>query len=107
MPFSPLLALAFPNIDPVALQLGPLAIRWYSLAYIGGIVIGWLLLARMNRAATTHVLSKQALDDLIIYAVIGIILGGRIGYVLFYQSPYYLQHPQEILYVWRGGMAFR
>jgi phosphatidylglycerol:prolipoprotein diacylglycerol transferase len=101
----PLLAIPFPNIDPVLVQLGPFAIRWYALAYIIGIVGGWLLIRRLVRRPGWTV-DATAIDDLVLYVTLGVILGGRIGYVLFYQSGWYLSHPLEILQVWRGGMSF-
>ncbi len=96
--------LTFPNIDPVALQIGPIAIRWYSLAYVTGIVLGWWIVKWLDR--DRPILSKQGYDDIIIYAIIGIMLGGRIGYVLFYQAGFYFSHPSEALKIWHGGMSF-
>jgi phosphatidylglycerol---prolipoprotein diacylglyceryl transferase len=98
--------LPYPHIDPIALKLGPLVIRWYALAYIGGILLGWWLIAREFAARPLENLSKKALDDTISWAVIGIILGGRLGYVLFYKPDYYLANPVQILHVWEGGMSF-
>ncbi len=94
----------YPQIDPVIFSLGPLAIRWYSLAYIAGILLGILLVRKLS--ATAPKLSTKLLDDLLIYAVVGIILGGRLGYVLFYNAGYYLDHPLQALAVWQGGMSF-
>lgn len=96
----------FPDIDPVALQIGPLAIRWYALAYIGGILLGWWLVARELQRKPIANLSKKALDDMVMWAVFGIILGGRLGFVLFYKPGFYLDHPAQILKVWEGGMSF-
>ena len=96
----------FPNIDPVALQLGPLAIRWYALAYIAGIVLGVQYMAWLLKKQAEPILTRRQLDDLMFWAVIGIILGGRLVYVLFYNLPYYLDHPEDIYKVWQGGMAF-
>lgn len=101
----------FPNIDPVALQLGPLVIRWYALAYVAGILIGfyyvnWLDRRQAARGGRAVYFSDKARDDLVLYAVLGIILGGRIGYILFYNLPYYFEHPGDILKVWHGGMSF-
>ena len=98
-----LLALTFPNFDPVLLQLGPFAIRWYALAYIAGILIGWLY----ARAIIRHdrlwggpaPMTTADYDDFIVWVTLGIILGGRIGYVLFYQPGHYLTHPLDILAV--------
>ena len=112
-------ALSFPQIDPVALQVGPIAIRWYGLAYLVGILLGWRygrqLIANANlwpddtgygsgnggaRLAPVH------FDDLLIWATIGIVAGGRIGFVLFYQPGVYLSDPLAALRIWEGGMSF-
>jgi phosphatidylglycerol:prolipoprotein diacylglycerol transferase len=96
----------FPQIDPVLIELGPFAIRWYALAYVAGIFLGWWLLKRLSDRSTPPLLSQKALDDIIIYAILGIILGGRLGYVLFYNPEYYLAYPLHALQVWKGGMSF-
>jgi phosphatidylglycerol---prolipoprotein diacylglyceryl transferase len=101
----PLLAIPFPAIDPVLVHLGPFAIRWYALAYIVAIVCGWLVLRRLVQRPG-WVVDLTAIDDAILYVTLGIILGGRIGYVLFYNGPWYLSHPLDALQVWRGGMSF-
>lgn len=95
----------FPQIDPVALQIGPLGIRWYALAYIAGIVIGWRVARRLVEATPAAGTARQV-DDFVTWATLGIIIGGRLGYVLFYRPTYYLQNPLEALAVWQGGMAF-
>ena len=95
----------FPNIDPVLIQLGPFAIRWYALAYIGGLLLGWRYVLFMVRAKP-RVASDRDVDDFLVWATLGIILGGRLGYVLFYNAPYFLENPLAILQVWRGGMSF-
>jgi len=100
-----LFAIPFPIIDPVLVQIGPLAIRWYALAYIAGIVLGWQL-ARRLVALPPVAATKEQLDDYITWATLGIILGGRLGYVLFYRPGHYLVNPGEILAVWQGGMSF-
>ena len=97
--------LTFPDIDPVVVAIGPLAIRWYSLAYIVGIIagcwyIGWLA-KKKPRLADFH-----PFDRLMVWGIIGIIIGGRLGYVLFYNSDFYFAHPLEAIKIWRGGMAF-
>lgn len=109
MTLSPLV-IAYPVIDPVLVRIGPLPIRWYALAYIGGLIAGWagarLLVGRpalWGQRAHPTILS---IDDLVVYIAMGIIFGGRIGYVLFYNLPYYADHPLETLEVWRGGMSF-
>ncbi len=104
------LALPFPMIDPVLVQIGPLAIRWYALAYIAGLVLGWLLgrtlLARPALWGGTSPMKPQDLDDALFWATLGVILGGRFGYVLFYNLPFFLENPAEIIAVWHGGMSF-
>ena len=100
-----MLALAFPPFDPVLFTIGPLAIRWYALAYLAGFLLGWwycLGLARQNPAGP----SPKLYDDFLTWAVIGTVLGGRLGYILFYQFDFYLANPLEIFYVWHGGMSF-
>jgi phosphatidylglycerol:prolipoprotein diacylglycerol transferase len=101
----PLLAIPFPAIDPVAISLGPIAIRWYALAYIVGLLIGWrYCLALAGRPP--HLVGRQDVDDFLVWATLGVVLGGRIGYVLFYKPGYYVFRPLEALYVWHGGMSF-
>ncbi len=97
--------LAHPHFDPVAFSLGPLAVRWYGLMYLAGFAAGWWLGARRIRRGLTRVTRAQ-FDDLFFGTVLGVILGGRLGYVLFYKPAYYLQHPSEILALWQGGMSF-
>ena len=92
-------------IDPVALQIGPFAIRWYALAYIAGIVLGWRIARRLVEARPRAGTAEQ-MDDYVTWVTLGIILGGRLGYVLFYRPGYYLFHPLEALMVWQGGMSF-
>ena len=104
------LAIAYPEIDPVALQIGPIPIRWYALAYIAGLILGWMLARRIVRSdrlwgAITRP-SAQSLDDLLVYAAIGVVAGGRLAYVLFYNLPHYLANPADIVAVWNGGMSF-
>src|SRR5947209_5783693 len=101
----PLFAIPFPAIDPVAIAVGPLAIRWYALAYIVSLLIGWrycLFLADR----TPRLVARRDVDDFLVWATIGVVLGGRIGYVLFYNAGYYALHPVEALYLWHGGMSF-
>ena len=97
--------LLFPQFDPVLVQLGPFAIRWYALAYIGGLVLGWRLLRRLVQAKPAVATPLQA-DDFLTWATLGIVLGGRLGYVLFYQPVEFLAEPWRILQVWKGGMSF-
>jgi phosphatidylglycerol---prolipoprotein diacylglyceryl transferase len=100
------MALDFPNIDPVAIALGPLAIRWYALAYLAGFLLGWRYALYLVGLYKTPRPSREDVDDFITWAILGVLLGGRLGYVFFYQLPFYLQNPGEILQVWHGGMAF-
>ncbi len=100
-----MLALAFPPLDPVLIHIGPLAIHWYALAYLAGFVLGWracMRLARQNAEGP----SPQHYDDFLTWAVIGTLLGGRLGYILFYQSDMYIRDPLEMLKIWHGGMSF-
>ena len=97
--------LLFPQFDPVLVQIGPFGIRWYALAYIAGIVLGWRLLRHLVAQAPAVTTAVQA-DDFVTWATLGIVLGGRLGYVLFYQPGFYLAHPAMILAVWEGGMSF-
>jgi phosphatidylglycerol:prolipoprotein diacylglycerol transferase len=101
----PLLAIPFPAVDPVAIAIGPFAIRWYALAYIASLLIGWrycLFLADRP----PRLVRRNDVDDFLLWATLGVVLGGRIGYVLFYKPGYYILHPLEALYVWHGGMSF-
>jgi phosphatidylglycerol---prolipoprotein diacylglyceryl transferase len=106
----PYLAIAFPVFDPVAISLGPIAIRWYALAYIGGIVLGWIyarsLIKNEKLWGGPAPISLTQLDDFILWVTLGIIVGGRTGYVLFYNLPFFIQHPLEIFELWKGGMSF-
>jgi phosphatidylglycerol:prolipoprotein diacylglycerol transferase len=101
----PLFAIPFPAIDPVAIALGPFAVRWYALAYIVGLLIGWRY-CLMLAARPPRLVSRQDVDDFLIWATLGVVLGGRVGFVIFYNLPYYTQHPIEALYLWHGGMSF-
>ncbi|PIT14758.1 prolipoprotein diacylglyceryl transferase [Snodgrassella alvi] len=94
-----------PNFDPVLVHLGPLAIRWYALSYIVGFCL-FIWLGRKRIKSRQTIFTNEMLDDFITWGVLGVILGGRLGYVLFYQSAFYLHHPLEILKVWQGGMSF-
>jgi phosphatidylglycerol---prolipoprotein diacylglyceryl transferase len=98
--------LIHPQFDPVALQLGPLAIHWYGLMYLAGFMT-FLWLGR-KRITTLNIpqINAKLLDDLLFFGVLGVILGGRLGYVLFYKASYYFAHPLEIFAVWQGGMSF-
>jgi phosphatidylglycerol:prolipoprotein diacylglycerol transferase len=109
----PLLTIPFPFSDPNApfvvppFSVGPLtiAIRWYALAYIAGLLIGWrYCLSLADRAP--KLIRREDIDDFLVWATLGVVLGGRIGYVLFYKPGYYLEHPPEALFLWHGGMSF-
>jgi phosphatidylglycerol---prolipoprotein diacylglyceryl transferase len=101
----PLFVIPFPAIDPVAVALGPFAIRWYALAYIVGLIIGWRY-CLMLAGGPPHLVARKEIDDFLVWATLGVVLGGRIGYVLFYNLPYYAEHPIQALYLWHGGMSF-
>ncbi|WP_262694618.1 prolipoprotein diacylglyceryl transferase [Kordiimonas aquimaris] len=96
---------SFPNIDPVIFSLGPIAIRWYSMAYIGGIMFAWWYIRRETEKPGAP-LSATHIDDFITWGMLAIIVGGRLGYVLFYNFQAYLHHPGRIIRVWDGGMSF-
>ena len=97
--------LLYPQFDPVAVQLGPFGIRWYALAYILGLVLGWRLMRRMV-LHPPEVANPVQVDDFLTWATLGVVLGGRLGYVLFYQPELYFAHPTMIFEVWQGGMSF-
>ena len=97
--------LTHPNIDPIAFSIGPLAVRWYGLMYLAGFAIGWWLGTRRIAKGQAPITRAQ-LDDLLFLVVLGVIFGGRLGYVLFYKPAYYAAHPLEILAIWQGGMSF-
>ncbi len=100
-----LLAIPFPDIDPIIFQIGPFAVRWYALAYISGLLGAWWYM-RWLVARPPHAASNEAVDDFITWAMLGVVLGGRFGYVLFYKPEFYLANPLEALKVWEGGMSF-
>ncbi|AZN95960.1 prolipoprotein diacylglyceryl transferase [Mesorhizobium sp. M9A.F.Ca.ET.002.03.1.2] len=107
----PLAALPFPKIDPVIVQIGPLAVHWYGVGYIVGILFAWWYAKRLVTNARLWPdgalpMKPEDLDDFIVWAAIGVVLGGRTGYVLFYDLPRYIAHPLDILAVWQGGMSF-
>ncbi|MGA2127938.1 MAG: prolipoprotein diacylglyceryl transferase [Xanthobacteraceae bacterium] len=106
----PLLALPFPALNPILIEIGPFAIRWYALAYILGVLLGWLyarVLVRSERLwGGKAPLSVLDLDDFILWVTLGIILGGRVVYVLFYNPAHFAAHPSEIVQLWKGGMSF-
>ena len=97
--------LLFPAFNPTLIQIGPLAIRWYALAYIAALVIGWRLMRGLAQRSPA-VATPLQVDDFLTWATLGVVLGGRLGYVLFYQPGHYLTHPADALMVWNGGMSF-
>jgi phosphatidylglycerol:prolipoprotein diacylglycerol transferase len=107
----PFFVLPYPVVDPVAVNIGPIPIRWYALAYIAGFALGWIYMRALAgndalwRPAQPRP-TREALDDLIAYVALGVIIGGRLGHVLFYDLSFYLAHPEEIIQTWKGGMAF-
>jgi phosphatidylglycerol:prolipoprotein diacylglycerol transferase len=106
----PLYAIPFPGFDPVLISIGPLTIRWYALAYIVGILLGWLyaraIIGNERLWGGRAPLTIADFDDFILWVTLGIILGGRTGYVLVYNPSYFLEHPAEIVQLWKGGMSF-
>ncbi len=103
-----LLALPYPSIDPVLVRIGPVELRWYALAYIGGLAFAWRFMRRLasDRPGAARAPDERAVDDLLFWATLGVILGGRLGYVLFYRPGFYLANPERALALWEGGMAF-
>lgn len=107
----PVAALSFPNIDPVAVRLGPLAIHWYGLAYVVGILFAWWYSRRLVMTSQLWgpegpPMTPKDIDDFLFWAALGIVLGGRIGYILFYDFQRYLANPMDVFAVWQGGMSF-
>lgn len=106
------MALMYPRIDPVALQIGPIAIHWYGLTYLAAFALFMYLASRRLRHEPYASIqgpgawSRKDIEDMLFLGVLGVIVGGRLGYCLFYKPEYYLQHPLEIFYIWTGGMSF-
>lgn len=108
---TPLALLTYPNIDPVAIHLGPVSVKWYGLAYMAGLLLGWWYIRRLVSTprlwAGEHApLTLERVDDLLLYMTGAVIVGGRLGQVLLYDPGFYFAHPSEILQVWKGGMSF-
>ncbi len=104
-------ALTFPQIDPVALSLGPISIKWYGLSYMAGLILGWLYVRRLLTTPRlwrndTPPFPVERVDDLLVYVALAVIAGGRLGYVFLYEPEVYLANPIDILKVWKGGMSF-
>ena len=97
--------IAFPAIDPIALQLGPVAIRWYALAYVIGILAGWRYMIYLARRSPQPI-GVREVEDFVVWATLGIVLGGRLGYVLFYRPAFFADEPLQALAIWQGGMSF-
>ena len=99
------------NFDPVLIDFGIFQVRWYSLAYIFGIILGWFyaikIIKLMSKKYNINIINKKIFEDLIIYLIIGIVLGGRLGYVFFYNFNYYSSNFAEIFKIWEGGMSFQ
>jgi phosphatidylglycerol:prolipoprotein diacylglycerol transferase len=106
----PTFVLPFPVIDPILIQLGPLAIRWYALAYIAGLIAGWALIRRIvandSLWGGAPRPTSESIDDLLVYCALGVVVGGRLGSALFYNPAFYAAHPLDVLKVWQGGMSF-
>ncbi|HEV2162847.1 MAG TPA: prolipoprotein diacylglyceryl transferase [Stellaceae bacterium] len=100
-----MLAIPFPPLNPIALSLGPFVVRWYALAYIAGLVIGWRY-CMWIASQPPRVARREDIDDFLVWATLGVIIGGRTGYVLFYRPEFYFANPNEILKLWHGGMSF-
>lgn len=98
-------ALVFPAIDPVLVHIGPIAIRWYALAYVVGLVLGWRYIRYLAKERIPG-LSPRIADDLLVWCTLGVVIGGRAGYVLFYQPSFFFDHPSQIPLIWQGGMSF-
>lgn len=106
-----MLAIPFPDIDPVALQIGPVAVRWYGLAYVAALLLGWLYIKRLLSTPGLWRDGKAPMpaalaDDLFIWVAVGVVVGGRLGHILLYEPGHYFANPLDILQVWKGGMAF-
>ncbi len=100
-----LATLPFPRIDPNLLEIGPFAIRWYALAYVAGLLLGWRYMLRLN-SSRAHMTTAEVIDELLVWAIVGVVLGGRLGYVIFYNPSFYAESPLQIFAIWRGGMSF-
>ena len=95
----------FPMIDPIMFEVGPIAIRWYGLAYVAGLVLAWRYVRRLA-GGPPEIARLQDVDDFLVWATLGVIIGGRLGYVIFYQPAYFLANPGAIVQTWTGGMSF-
>ena len=104
------MAISFPNIDPVAFTLGPLTVKWYGLAYLAGLVLGWLYMRRLLQTPAIWrggaPMTPTQADDFLLWATLGTVVGGRLGFILLYEPTMFIRDPLQIFVVWRGGMAF-
>ncbi len=98
--------ISFPNISPIALQLGPLAITWYGMSYAVSVLIGWRYARYLTKLLPNRKLNPESMDELMSWVILGVVLGGRLGYVFFYEPLKYLHNPLSIIAVWQGGMSF-
>lgn len=108
---TPLALLAYPNIDPVAIRLSPISFKWYGLAYMAGLLLGWQYIRRLISTPQLWADNKppfalERIDDLLLFVTGAVIIGGRLGQVLLYDPDFYFSHPAEIIKVWKGGMSF-
>jgi phosphatidylglycerol:prolipoprotein diacylglycerol transferase len=106
-----MLAMTFPDFNPVAIEIGPFMVKWYGLAYMAGLILGWLYIRRLLAEATlwprnSAPFAVNRTDDLLLFMTVGVVIGGRLGFVFFYEPGHYLSNPSEIPMVWKGGMAF-
>ena len=105
-----MLSITFPTVSPILFEFGPIAVRWYSLAYIFGFIFAWRYIQYLTHQkaflSKKHNINTKDVDDLIFYGIIGLILGARFGYVLFYNLNYYINDPTKVFYVWEGGLSF-
>ncbi len=106
-----MLALPYPDIDPVAISLGPLTVKWYGLAYMAGLLLGWLYIKRLLSSPALWPYGRapfapEKVDDLLLYMTAGVVVGGRLGFILLYEPRHFIQNPLDIPAVWQGGMAF-
>ncbi len=105
-----LMAIPFPGIDPVAISLGPLHVRWYGLAYLAGLVLGWLYMRYLLRDQSlwrgAAPMRPEQADDFLLWATLGTVIGGRVGFFLLYEPTMLIEHPLRFFAVWQGGMAF-
>lgn len=106
-----LLAIPYPNIDPIAFSLGPLSVKWYGIAYMAGLLLGWWYVKCLVRDNSlwrkgNSPFTENMMDDVLLVTTLGVVIGGRLGHVLFYEPTYYLSNPSQILKIWQGGMAF-